>query len=366
MNSVRMAVLGLGHAGSRYAALLQEGQVKDAALTAVCSRDPSKMARFPAGVARFTAWADLLKARAADALVIATPHPAHVEAGVEALKAGWHVLVEKPLASRLREAQRLVEAHRGCEDRVFAIMLNLRASAVYQEIWRRVREWDLGRIRRVHWTFTEWYRTEAYFKSSWRGTWAEEGGGLLVNQVIHHLDLLSWWFGKPVVVGARACWGKYHRIEVEDEVVGWWQYADGMTVSLVFSTGEAPGFNHLEIVGEQGSLAMNGDELTEYRLDVSLSEHRARSPSPDEKPPCRPNTQRFKDTRSTHAALLQNFVGAIREGRPLMAPARDGLVSLEIANAMQLAALTGQDVTLPLDVEMYENEIRRIIARRHA
>lgn len=365
MKPVRIAVVGLGHAGSRYATLLLAGKIREAELTAVCSSQPEKLARFPGRVARFTAWSELLNAGAAEAVIVAVPHREHGPVAMAALNAGWHVLVEKPLAARVSDAQQLLDARRGREPLVLAIMLNLRTSALYQEVGRRIREGRLGRVRRVHWSFTDWYRTEAYFKSSsWRGTWRGEGGGLLINQVVHHLDLLQWWFGKPSSVGARAGWGKYHDIEVEDEVIGWWRGADGLAISMVFSTGEAPGLNHLEIFGEHGSLVMDGNEITEHRLATPLPTHGASCTAPDEKPLCRSERIRVDETGSTHLALIENFVRAIRHGEPLIAPAEEGLASLEITNAMQWAALTEKDVALPLDTEAFERDFHRLTARK--
>jgi predicted dehydrogenase len=356
MNQVRMAVIGLGHAGSRYADLLAGGKISGGRLAALCSRNLRKAERYPADTKRFVNWADLLHAGVADAVIIATPHAEHVPAGVAALKTGLHVLVEKPLAARLADAERLIAAHheRG-EKQVFAVMFNLRFVPAHQAIKQMICTGGLGRIRRVHWTFTDWYRTESYFRSSWRGTWAGEGGGLLINQAIHHIDLLQWWLGKPVAVQTRASWGKYHNIEVEDEAAAWWRYDGDLTVSMVFSTGEAPGFNHLEIVGDLGALMWDGSRLVWHRLAVSLPVHTAECDRTDEKPAWRSESVRLKSLKSSHAAALQNFVNAIRGGEALVAPAIEGLASLEIANAMQLSALTEKEVTLPLDIQSFES-----------
>lgn len=350
-----MAVIGLGHAGSRYADWLARGKVRGARLAAVCSRDALKMERYGANVGRYARLENMLSARAADALIVATPHAEHVASARAALEAGWHVLVEKPLAARWAEAQELVAAHEeGGGVPMFAIMLNLRMVPAYQTIRTLIRGGDLGRVRRVHWTFTDWYRTEAYFRSSWRGTWAGEGGGLLINQTIHHTDLLQWWLGKPAAVFARASWGKYHRIEVEDEVFAWWRYKDDLTVSLVFSTGEAPGFNRLEIVGDNGTLEWNGTYLIWHKLEHSLPEYTANCDEPDEKPTWQSKKVCLKKIDSSHIALLQNFVNGIRVGEALLTPAAEGLASLELANAMQLSCLVGKEIALPLDAVAFD------------
>lgn len=358
MKTIRVAVLGLGHAGTRYARLLVEGRVPHARLVAVCTRRAARARRLLGPVPCFSDPRKLVSSRLADAVIVATPHSEHAPIGILALKAGLHVLMEKPLAATLADARRLVAAHRGRAAQVFGVMYNCRAAPAYQFIKEVLDRGALGRIYRVHWTFTDWYRTQSYFHSSWRGTWAGEGGGLLVNQSIHHVDLLHEWLGRPASVWARAGWGKYHDIEVEDEVAAYWEYDDGLMVSLVLSTGEAPGLNHLEIFGDRGTLVLDGSALSWRQLRMSLSRHTRVCSAPDRKPKWRQRNYVFTPL-STHLAAIKNFIEVV-EGRKrlLLAPAREGLAAVEIANAMQLSALSGKEVRLPLNLRTYAIAIR--------
>lgn len=366
MQTVRIGIIGLGHAGSRYAQLLMQQKIRGACLAAVCTRTASRLKSYPGSIAAFTARDALLRSGTADAVIIATPHNDHVPTGIAALKAGLHVLVEKPIASRLSDARRLVAAHRNPRQ-VFAVMFNLRTDPAYARIQRIVRGGSLGPVQRIGWTFTEWYRTQAYYdSSSWRGTWRGEGGGALINQAPHHLDLLQWIFGTPARVAAFCRWGKHHRIEVEDEVTAYMEYANGRTASLVFSIGEAPGVNRLEVVGDRGALILDGRTLRLLRTADSVSRHTRLSRSPDQKPAFRETIIDVPPGRELHRATIQNFVNAIRRGTPLVAPAREALASLELANAMLLSAVRRRPIELPLDTNAFARAFRTLSAKRRA
>lgn len=359
MKKMRVAVIGLGYAGTRYARMLADGHVPQAELAAVCTRRMARARRLLGPIPCFSDPRELVSSGMVDAVIVATPHAEHAPIGILALKAGLHVLVEKPLATTLADARRLVAACRARTFQVFGVMYNCRADSAYKFIKNLLDRGALGRIFRVHWTFTEWYRTQAYFRSSWRGTWAGEGGGLLVNQSIHHVDLLQWWLGRPASVWANAGWGKYHDIEVEDEVAACWKYRDGLIVTLVFSTGEAPGLNHLEIFGDRGTLVLDGSALSWCRLSSPLSRHTRKSSTPDQKPRWRQRDYVFPHC-STHLAAIENFIEvAQRRKKLLLAPAAEGLAAIEIANAMQLSALLGKEVRLPLDLRAYVTAIRK-------
>lgn len=363
MTKMRVVVIGLGHAGTRYARMLADGCVPQAQLAAVCTRRRARARRLFGPIPCFSDPRALVSSGLADAVIVATPHAEHTPIGILALKAGLHVLMEKPLAATLADARRLVAAHRGRTFQVFGVMYNCRADPAYKFIKNLLDRGALGRIFRVHWTFTEWYRTQSYFRSSWRGTWAGEGGGLLVNQSIHHTDLLQWWLGRPASVWANAGWGKYHDIEVEDEVAACWKYRDGLMVTLVFSTGEVPGLNHLEIFGDRGTLVLDGAALSWCRFSSRLSRHTKKCSAPDQKPKWRQRDYVFPHC-STHLAAIQNFIEvALRCKKRLLAPATEGLAAVEIANAMQLSALEGREVRLPLDLWAYVAAMRRVPSR---
>ncbi len=351
MSNVRIGIVGLGM-GALHANLITAGRAGPLVLAAVAARSAESRAKFP-GVPGFATAGELYASGLVDAVLIATPHPSHVALGIEALQAGLHVLMEKPIGVHKAEAERLLAAHRD-RSRVFAAMFNQRTDPYYLKIRDWLRSGQLGELRRVHWTITHWFRTEAYYASgSWRATWRGEGGGVLLNQAPHHLDLLQWLFGQPVRVRAQAGFGRYHAIEVEDDVSAHLEFADGATGFLAASTGEAPGTHRLEIAGELGRVVYENDRLVFTRNAVGMTAFSRAATDGFARPPTTEEVFTAPDHGGQHAALLANFGEAILHGTPLIAPASEGLASLELANAMLLSAWTGETVSLPLDAARY-------------
>jgi len=278
------------------------------------------------------------------------------------LQAGRHVLVEKPIAVHKADAERFLAAYTN-EKLVFAAMFNQRTDPFYLKIRELVRNGELGEVRRVNWTITNWFRTEAYYASSeWRATWAGEGGGVLLNQSPHNIDLLQWIFGMPARVRAFCGLGRYHNIEVEDDVTAYFEYPNGATAVFITSTGEAPGTNRLEIAAERGRLVYENDALTFLRNEVPTTEFSRTSAKPFDAPACTEIKFPLQGHGGQHVAVLQNFVDAILDGTPLIAPAPEGLHSVELANAMLYSSLTKQTVELPLDAAAYEQTLKGLIA----
>jgi predicted dehydrogenase len=354
---VRFGVVGVGCMGRVYARLLSEGAVPRARLAAVCNRRPGPMEEFRAAL-RYADARELCRSGAVDAVLVATPHPAHVAVGIEALRAGLHVLVDKPLAPDLLSARRLLAAH-DRPRRVFAILFNQRTDPRYRAVRALVAGGRLGAIRRVSWTATDWFRTEAYYRQrAWRGTWDGEGGGVLLNQAPHQLDLYAWIFGMPSRVRALCRFGKYHGIETEDEAAAIFEHADGLTGTFVASTGESPGSNRLEACGDHGRLILEGDRLTVETNRVPAPVFGRTSADPFGRPAVRRSVRRVAGRTDQHAATIRNFVRAVLAGRPLITPAEEGLRSLELANAMIHASVTGRAVDLPLDARACARTLR--------
>jgi len=357
---VRIGVVGLGYMGTQYARLLREGGVPRAELTAVCNRHTDKCRPFQDRAAVFADRAALFQSGLVDAVIVATPHPDHPASGIEALRHGLHVLVDKPLAAQKADAERLLAAH---VDRrqVFAAMFQFRTDPRFVRARALLHQGALGPIQRVHWILTDWFRPDAYYASApWRGTWKGEGGGVLLNQCPHQLDLLPWLLGMPVRVRAFCQFGKYHSIEVEDEATAYLEWADGATGVFVTSTGEAPGTNRLEIAGDKGRLLVEPERLLLSRNRVPASQCCRRSN--EAFPVLEKDDEEIRFTRweDGHRLVLQNFTEAILDGAPLIAPAAEGLRSLELANAMLLSSWQERAVALPLDAEVY----RRALAEK--
>jgi predicted dehydrogenase len=254
----------------------------------------------------------------------------------------------------------MLAAHRDPALR-FGVMFQERSRPMHVTIKSMLQGGMLGDIRRVHWIVTEWFRSQAYYQSSsWRATWQGEGGGLLINQCPHNLDLLQWFVGLPVRVMAHIGLGKYHPIEVEDEVHAFLEYANGATGMFIASTGEAPGTNRLEIVGEKGKLVLEQGKLTVWENTIETSVFSRTTRELFARPPCQERAIPVAGDGEGPAGVLKNFRDAILEGVPLLVPAEEALGSLELGNAMLLSGLLQRPVDLPLDAECMEQELIRL------
>ena len=292
-------------------------------------------------------------------MLIVTPHWFHVPIATAALKAGLHVLVEKPVAVHREDVEKLIAAHTD-KSLVLAAMFNQRTNPAYIAVRDIVQNGTLGKLQRINWTVTDWFRSNAYYASgSWRATWQGEGGGILLNQCPHNLDLLYWIFGQPKSVRAFCQFGQFHPIEVEDNVTAFLEFEGGATGLFVASTGEAPGVNRLEIAGDNGLLTMEGGVIRFRENAVATAEWNATTAEGFKKPE---NTERIielppaedgGDWRDEHVRIMRNFVAAIRGDAPLIAPAEQGIHSVELANAMLLSTWENRTVSLPMDAAVY-------------
>ena len=361
---VRIGMVGLGQIGAAHADHIAAGCVPRLRLTAVVSRNAAWCERHPE-VTQFDTVAKLLERDIVDAVVIATPHPEHPATGILALDAGRHVLVEKPIASRLAEGERFI-AHSG-GGQVCAVMFDARTNPFYRKIHEVLKAGELGRLSRFDWVFTTCYRKESYYRSAgWRGTWAGEGGGVLINQCAHHLDLIAWFFGMPTAVRGFCKFGRHHDIEVEDEATGYFEFSNGFHGTFIASTGEVPGTNRLEIVGDRGRLMLEDDELWLVSCGVSSREY-LRDPSEGalQTRRLRVPVEQPRQTNRHHEIFL-NLGEAITENAPLIAPAIEGLRSLELANALVLSTWTDSTVRIGSTRDAYEELLARKLGRQPA
>ncbi len=363
MKSVRFGIIGVGGMGSSHADYLRKGEVGRCELRAVCDIDPDRLKQFK-DLKTFTDSRKLIRSGEVDAVLIATPHYFHTTIGIDALDNGLHVLTEKPISVHKADCERLIAAHKRNPKQVFAAMLQLRTVPVYKRIRKLVADGELGRIERTSWIVTAWYRTEAYYASGgWRATWKGEGGGVLLNQCPHNLDLFQWMAGMPCRVRATCNFGKYHDIEVEDEVTAYLEYPNGATGMFVASTGEAPGTDRLEIAGDRGKLVYEDGKLDFLRNEVSARKFSKTSKGSFDRPEAWKIEIPVRDARNGHSVVTQNFVDAVLDGALLIAPAEEGIHSVELATAMIYSSLMDKTVELPLDGKAYERKLKQLIAK---
>lgn len=363
MDTVRLGIIGTGGMGSAHSRYLRNGEVSRCELTAVCDIDEGKLDAFD-GLKRFTDSAALIRSGEVDAVIIATPHYAHTTIGIDAFEQGLHVLVEKPISVHKADCERLIAAHDKAEGRVFSAMFQLRVRPEFKKIKALIESGELGTIQRVNWIVSAWYRTQAYYNSGgWRATWKGEGGGVLLNQCPHNLDLYQWFFGMPSRVRAFCSFGKYHDMETEDEVTAYYEYDSGLTGVFIASTGEAPGTDRLEIAGDRGRLVFENGVIAFKRNEIGTKEFTQTATGGFDRPPAWDCTIPAPGVDGGHKVITQNFVDAILDGTPLIAPAPEGIRSVELANAMIYSSLIDDTVDLPLDAQAYERKLNDLISQ---
>ncbi|MDP4090154.1 MAG: Gfo/Idh/MocA family oxidoreductase [Bacillota bacterium] len=365
MEKVRIGIIGIGNMGTNHAKNLMEGKVPNAELTAVCDIRPERLewAResFGGKVMLFDNVDAFFDSKAFDAVMIATPHYDHPGLAIKSLGFGYHTLVEKPAGVYTKAVREMNEAA-SKSDKVFAIMFNQRTNPLYRKLKELIESGELGELKRSVWIITNWYRPQSYYDAGgWRATWSGEGGGVLLNQDPHQLDLWQWICGMPKRVRAFMSFGKYHDIEVEDDVTAYVEYENGATGLFVTSTGEAPGTNRLEVTGDRGKVVIEDDTLTFWRLRVSERDFNRDFKGGFGSPECWKCEIPIQGENSQHIGIMKNWVDAILRGTGLTAPAEEGIRGLTISNAMHLSAWTDSWVEIPFDEDLFYEKLKERI-----
>lgn len=369
---VRLGIIGLGTQGTVYARMIAAGEAGDLVVTAVADVDENlrdHAAQVCAGARFYTDYRQMITSGEVDAVVITTPHYLHPPMAIAAMEAGVHVLVDKPAGvytAQVREMNEVAAAH---PDVTFAIMFNQRNNPLYQRIKQIVDDGVIGPIRRSNWIITTWWRPDAYFEASpWRATWGGEGGGVLVNQAPHQLDLWQWICGMPQSLIAKVGFGFRRDIAVEDEVTVLADYGQGVTGVFVTATHDPAGTDRLEILGDRGKIVVEGSAtatLTRFAADerelsasLSVADGFALAAGGDASQHYR--TEQI-DTESAwgaqHAGVLADFASAVRNGTDLLAPGAEGINGVRLANAIHLSAWLGKEVPVDFDEQVYLREL---------
>lgn len=360
---LRMGVIGIGNMGTEHCRMISGGMTPEVELTAVADlrHDRRKWAEenLPRTVQVFGSGEELIEAKCCDAVIIAVPHPVHPAMTVAALQSGLHVLCEKPIAVSTAEAREMVKAAEE-SGKVFALMFNQRTNGLYKRMKRLLDSGEMGEIKRVNWIITDWYRSQRYYDSgTWRATWAGEGGGVLLNQCPHQLDLLQWLCGLPTVVDAHCHEGKWHSIEVEDDVTAYLEFANGATGVFIASTGDLPGCNRLEITCDRGRLICEDNKVRVQKLPVSERVYCYESQNAYAKPEYVEEVFGNEGDNPQHCGVTNAFAAHILHGEPLVACGEEGLRSLMLSNAMHLSSWLKQPVSVPIDEALFLNELNK-------
>ncbi|MBQ9788773.1 MAG: Gfo/Idh/MocA family oxidoreductase [Lentisphaeria bacterium] len=366
MDYVKIGVIGIGNMGSSHVKFI--GEMKNGKVTAVCDINPDAFKRIDekvrANIACFTNSDEFFAKADVDLVIIAVPHYDHVDLAIKAMEAGKHIIVEKPISVHKLEAERLIAEAKKYPNLKKSLMFNQRIIPAHQKIKKLIDNGELGKITRVNWIITDWFRSQKYYDSGdWRASWRGEGGGVLINQCPHQLDLMQWFFGLPCKVRAAVKFGKYHDIEVEDEVNAYLEYADGKVGNFIASTGEMPGTNRLEITAEKGRLVYENGKIEFIRNEVETSTF------------CKTTKKTFgisdnwkceipavDDRVSKHRQIIENVANAILKDTPLVAPMEEGIRGLELGNSMLLSGLLDKTIELPIDSKVFAAELEKLIA----
>ena len=365
MNNVRVGIVGIGNIGTAHANTVFGGDVEGMTLAAVCDISPARQQFCKenyTNVPVFDDYKQMFESGLIDAVIISTPHKLHCDIAEQALESGLHALTEKPVDITVTKAKMINEKAKS-KDKIFAIMFNQRTNEIFAKAREIVKSGALGELKRTVWIITNWYRTQRYYDSAgWRATWLGEGGGVLLNQAPHNLDLWQWICGMPTEVTANCEVGKYHNIEVEDDVTLLTRYENGATGAFITSTGEFPGTNRLEISGTLGKIVVENGVLKWWKL--SENERDICFNATDLFPDIKYEYEEIKSEKSisnAHRDILQNYANAILHGEELLSPGTDGIYELTLSNAAYLSSWKGN---VPIKLPFDSDEFDRLLADR--
>ncbi len=365
MRKIKFGIVGIGNQGNYYANLFREGKIENGCLVAICDNNAVKMEKAKEkngdDICYYSDYMQLLSDGICDAILVVTPHYQHPEIVKECLKHDVHVLCDKPLGVYTKQLRELEEVAKQSKAR-FSLMFNQRTNCVYRKMKEMISSGALGKLQRMMWVITDWYRTQAYYDGgSWRATWAGEGGGVLINQCPHQIDLVQWVLGEmPSKVRGFCQYGKWHDIEVEDDVTAYFEYANGATGVFITTTGETPGVNRFEISGSKGRLVCENDELIWYKNESDSIDLCYTSKKGMEKPSCERIVVETDGENPQHAGILNNFANALLGLEDLFVEGIEGMKGVELMNAIELSGWRGGEaVNLPINEDEYLEELNK-------
>ncbi len=365
---IKVGIIGIGNMGSGHAANILGGSCPEFQLVAVADINPKRIewfkGEYPDAKVRFFSNADeMLNSGEIEACMVCIPHYFHAEYAIKCIERGIHVMVEKPAGvytKQVREMNAVAAKH---PEVVFGMMFNQRTNHIYRKMRELVQSGKYGQIRRTNWLITTWYRPQAYYDSGdWRATWSGEGGGVLLNQCPHQLDLWQWICGMPKKVQSHLHFGKWHDIEVEDDVTTYVEYENGATGVFITSTGDACGTNRFEIQMDRAKLVAENDELKVIEFEMTEQEFSKTNTSPFGSVPNHEIEIVTDGENPQHIGVVNAWGGAILRGEKLVANGAEGINGLMISNAMHLSSWLGKEIELPFDEDLYHNELMKRVA----
>ena len=368
MKEIRYGIVGAGNQGTYYALRLNGGEVPASRLTAVADINPVKIdairPKLADSVLYYSDYKKMLDDGVCDAVLVVVPHYDHPEIVIECLSRGIHVITDKPAAVYTKQVEQM-NAAAAKSNALYGMMFNQRTNCLYRKMREIIKEGGIGKLQRVNWIITDWFRTQNYYDSgSWRATWKGEGGGVLINQCPHQLDLVSWVVGEmPSSVNGFCKYGKWHDVEVEDEVTAYFEYASGASGVFITTTGEAPGTNRFEVSGTKGKLLCENKKLYYYKNAEDSQDFCKTSKESFAAPKCEVIEPETDGENPQHVGILTNFTKAILGEEPLFVDGKEGIRGVELMNAIELSGWQGgKRIALPIDGDAYYEELQKHVA----
>lgn len=366
MKKIKLGIIGYGNIGTVHTNNIINGKCEEVELCAICDLKQEKLAEAKELVKDVAVFEDaeaMMDSGLIDSVLVCVPHYDHPKYAIMAMKKGLHTLIEKPAGVYTKQVKEMNEVSKECNV-VFGIMMNQRTNCIYRKMREIVKSGRLGEIKRTNLIITDWYRPQAYYNSGdWRATWSGEGGGVLLNQCPHNLDLWQWICGMPTKIHAKLHYGKWHEIEVEDDVSAYVEYANGATGTFVTSTGDAPGTNRFEILLEKGKLLAEDGQLKLWENVVTEKEFSRTNENPFASPEMTYTLVETDGENPQHSGVLNAFASAILHGTELVARGDEGINGLTISNAMHLSSWLDKEIVLAdFDDELFYEELKKRIA----
>ncbi len=364
---IGLGIIGMGNMGTKHARNLLEGKCPDFDFVAAADINTDRIAWAKENLTDTISYFDdaiqMLDSGLIDACMVCVPHYDHPKYAIACMKRGIHVMVEKPAGVYTKQVREMNEEARRHPEVVFGMMFNQRTNCVYRKMRELVHSGQYGQLRRSNWIITNWYRPQCYYDSGdWRATWAGEGGGVLLNQCPHQLDIWQWICGMPVSVQSHMRFGQWHNIEVEDDVTTYVEYENGATGVFVTTTGDAHGTNRFEVQMDRAKIVAENDQLSLLEFEVSEPEWTKTNRQPFATMPAHEVKVETDGENPQHVGVLNAWAGAILRGEPMVADGKEGLQGLMLSNAMHLSAFLGKKVELPIDENQYYEELMARVA----
>lgn len=370
-DKIKLGIIGVGNMGSSHIKNYTDSKLPEVEITCAADINPARLEYAKEQIPSVVCFSDadsLIESGLCEAVLIATPHYSHPPIAIKALNSGLHVMSEKPAGVYTKQVRELIKEADKHPELTYAIMFNQRTNCVYRKIKELISSGEYGEMKRVSWIITDWYRTQAYYNSGgWRATWAGEGGGVMLNQCPHQLDLWQWLCGMPCRIKAICHEGKWHDIEVEDDVTIYAEYPNGATGTFITTTGDYPGTNRLEITLDRAKIVCEHDgeknafTIKMCELAENISDNLKNCPEGFANIKCEWKDVETDGENEQHVGVVNAFAAHLLRGEPLIADGREGINGLTISNAAFLSSWLDKTVEIPFDEDLYYEKLQEKI-----